>query len=229
MRLPHTQVRCSNRSSTRSKQPTNELHGWQSYPYLSDCAIVAISCPIRLCHSPRPLLHFFDRVQCGKPLRHEQVLGEPTTSACTKFTGTRPRSWRSIWGSRAHSSACCSVVLGLMNFDTPSARTTLTGMATKTAKFGTAMIVMRCHAIRSCMLVSRLQSQREHQQTNICGYTQRCQHGHDIATSSEFLAVQSIFADFGKELFVSCHYHKHLRCATAQKVLRGCSTHLAVA
>ena len=51
---------------------------------------------------------------------------------------------------------------------------------------------------------SRLQTYCEHKQTDIRRDTQRSQHGDDISTGPELLAVQSVLADFGKELFVPC-------------------------
>jgi hypothetical protein len=54
------------------------------------------------------------------------------------------------------------------------------------------------------MLKSCIQSQCEHQQTDIRRYAERRHDSNDVAARPELLAVQSIITDFGKELLVSC-------------------------
>ncbi|KAF2016465.1 hypothetical protein BU24DRAFT_422809 [Aaosphaeria arxii CBS 175.79] len=45
--------------------------------------------------------------------------------------------------------------------------------------------------------------EREHEQTHVGCYAQRCEDRHHIPARSELLAVQSVLAHFGEELLVS--------------------------
>jgi hypothetical protein len=54
------------------------------------------------------------------------------------------------------------------------------------------------------MLISCLETQCEDKQTDIRRDAERRHNSDDIATRPELFAMQSVCADFGKELLVSC-------------------------